>query len=261
MSVLHDLAHLGQSIWYDFISRALLDSGEFQSLIRKGLRGVTSNPSILEKAIAGSSEYQEDLLRLASEGRTVEEIYEGLVLDDIGRAADILRPIYDQTRGLDGYVSLEVSPRLAYQTDATIADAKRLYAALNRPNIMIKVPATPEGIPAIVALIGLGININATLLFSLADYDAVASAYVEGLEQLQANGGDLSDVSSVASIFVSRLDTVIDRKLRQIGTAEAEALLGKAAIANAKAAYTRFEEIFASDRWQRLSSKGARVHI
>jgi len=181
------------------------------------------------------------------------------VLQDIGRAADMLRPVYDQTQGLDGYVSLEVSPRLAYDTEATIADAKRLFAALDRHNIMIKVPATAEGIPAIAELIGVGININATLMFSLDDYDAVARAYIDGLEQMEDTGGDLAKVASVASFFVSRLDTVIDRELEKTGSAEASSLLGKAAIANSKAAYARFEETFYGARWQRLVSKGARV--
>ncbi len=216
MTKLHELAALGQSIWYDNIRRALLDSGELQALIEAGVTGVTSNPSIFEKAIAGSADYDEAMGELVTEGKAAEEIYEALAIEDIQRAADLLRPVYDRTGGGDGYVSLEVSPTLAHDTRGTIADARRLFALLDRPNVMIKVPATPAGIPAIETLIGEGINVNVTLMFSLAHYDAVAEAYIAGLEKLAAAGGDLSRVASVASFFVSRVDTAVDRALEAL---------------------------------------------
>jgi transaldolase len=187
----------------------------------------------------------------------VEEIYEALVLEDIGRTADLLRPLYDATGGADGYVSLEVSPTLAHDTQGTIAEGRRLFAALGRPNVMIKVPATPEGIPAISTLIGEGVNVNVTLLFSIAHYEAVAEAYMSGLEELGASGGDLGRVASVASFFVSRVDGAVDRELEEWGITD---LQGKAAIANARAAYARFREIFSGARWEGLAGQGARVH-
>ncbi len=256
MTKLHDLSKLGQSIWFDFIRRSLITSGELQALVDKGVRGVTSNPTIFEKAIAGSADYDDDLNRLVGEGESVEEIYEVLALDDIVRAADVLRLVYDQTQGADGYVSLEVSPTLAHDTRGTVADARRLFAALDRPNIMIKVPATPAGIPAIETLIGEGINVNVTLIFSLAHYQAVAEAYIGGLERLAADGGDLSKVASVASFFVSRVDTAVDRQLEEMGEVD---LQGKIAIANAKVAYAYFGEAFSGARWDKLAARGARV--
>jgi transaldolase/glucose-6-phosphate isomerase len=256
MTKLHELAKLGQSIWYDNIRRALLDSGELQNLVDAGVTGITSNPSIFEKAIAGSADYDEDLAELVIEDKSAETIYETLALDDIRRAADLLRPVYERTGRVDGYVSLEVSPRLAHDTDGTVAEARRLFAALDRPNVMIKVPATAAGIPVIETLIGEGINVNVTLIFSLAHYDAVAEAYIAGLERLAAAGGDLSRVASVASFFVSRVDTVVDRALEEKGKDE---LLGKIAIANARVAYSRFREVFRGERWQRLAADGACV--
>ena len=256
MHKLHMLSELGQSIWYDYIRRAFISSGELQNLVDQGVRGVTSNPSIFEKAIAGSADYDAALRPLVEAGKSVAEIYEALVLEDIGRAADILRPLYDESDGADGYVSLEVSPTLAHDTQGTVAEAQRLFAALGRPNVMIKVPATPAGIPAIETLIGKGININVTLIFSLAQYEAVANAYIKGLAKLAASGGDLGQVASVASFFVSRVDVAVDRALEQIGE---RALLGKIAIANAKIAYARFRELFAGERWARLAAQGARV--
>ena len=256
MTELHELAELGQSIWYDNIRRSLLDSGGLQALVTAGVRGVTSNPSIFEKAIAGSTDYDGALGELVTQGKSVEEIYEALVLDDIQRAADVLRPVYDESGGADGYISLEVSPTLAGNTGGTIADARRLFAALGRPNVMIKVPATPAGIPAVEALIGLGININITLMFSLDHYDAVAEAYMRGLEKLVAAGGDPSQVASVASFFVSRVDSAVDKALDEI---EDRTLQGKIAIANSKAAYARFRQTFRGERWEKLAARGARV--
>jgi transaldolase/glucose-6-phosphate isomerase len=259
MTKLHQLANLGQAIWFDYIRRLFITSGDLQALIDEGLRGVTSNPAIFEKAIAGSTDYDQDLHRLVDEGRSVGEIYEALALDDIQRAADLLRPVYDRTGGADGYVSLEVNPSLAHDTDGTIAEARRLFAALDRPNVMIKVPATPAGIPAIETLIGEGINVNVTLMFSLAHYEAVAEAYIAGLVKLAADGGNVSQVASVASFFVSRVDTAADLALEAIGPPETVALQGKIANANAKVTYARFREVFRGERWERLAAQGARV--
>jgi transaldolase len=253
---LYALARLGQSIWYDNIRRALIESGELQDLLAAGVAGVTSNPSIFEKAIAGSADYDTAIMALAGSTLTSETIYESLALEDIRRTADLLSPIYQATAGVDGYVSLEVSPKLAHQTEETIAAARRLYAALDRPNVMIKVPATPAGIPAIRALIGEGINVNVTLIFSLAHYEAVAEAYLSGLELLVGNGGDVRHVASVASFFISRVDSVIDDMLARQGLTE---LQGQIGIANAKAAYARFEGRFSGERWAALAARGARV--
>ncbi|MCP4427921.1 MAG: bifunctional transaldolase/phosoglucose isomerase [Chloroflexi bacterium] len=251
MTKLHDLARLGQSIWYDNIRRALLESGEFQQLLNDGVRGVTSNPSIFEKAIVGSADYDEAIQALVASGKSALEIYDALTLQDIARTADLLRPIYDETDGVDGYVSLEVSPTLAHDTTGTIAEAQRLFAALGRPNVMIKVPATAAGIPAIRALTGEGINVNATLVFSVDNYEEVAAAYISGLE---SHDGDLSRIASVASVFVSRLDTAVDDLLPVDSP-----LRGQIAIANAKHVYGSFRQIFSGPRWQALVERGARA--
>ena len=256
MTKLHELAELGQSIWLDYISRSLIASGELQKLVDQGLRGVTSNPSIFEKAIAGSADYDEDLNRLVCDGRSVAEIYEDLAMADIRSAADILRPVYEKSGGADGYVSLEVNPALAHDTGATIAEARRLFASLERPNVLIKVPATVAGIPAMETLIGEGINVNVTLIFSLEQYEAVATAYIAGLEKLALVGGDVGRVASVASFFISRVDTAVDKALEEIGNTEIQ---GKIAIDNAKIAYGRFREIFSSKRWEKLATGTARV--
>jgi len=251
-----EVADLGQAIWLDYIRRAFIQDGEMEQTLKGGVRGVTSNPTIFEKAIAGSADYDDDLRRLVGEGASVGEIYEALALDDIGRTADLLRPLYESTDGLDGYVSLEVSPTLARDTDGTVSEGRRLFAALGRPNVMIKVPATAEGIPAIKALIGEGINVNVTLLFSPIHYEAVAEAYLAGLETLAEGGGDLNRVASVASFFVSRVDSAVDRELEASGNPD---LMGRAAIANARVAYARFREVFAGPRWEGLASGGARL--
>jgi len=256
MTKIHELFHLGQSIWYDNIRRALLDSGELQQLLDDGVMGVTSNPSIFEKAIAGSADYDDAIKVLAASTQTDEQIYESLTLEDIRRTADLLRPIYEASSGVDGYISLEVSPTLAHDTAGTIADARRLFATLNRPNVMIKVPATPAGIPAIKTLIGEGINVNVTLIFSLAHYEAVAEAYLAGLEAFYAKGGARTAPASVASFFISRVDTAVDAALEKLGNTT---LQGQIGIANAKAAYGRFQQLFSSQRWQALADKGARV--
>ena len=256
MTRLDEMAGLGQAAWLDYIQRSLIESGELQAWIDKGLRGVTSNPSIFEKAITGSSDYDHDLEKWGTQAKSAYEIYETLVLEDIARAADVLRQVYDRTDGLDGYVSLEANPKLAHDTDATVAEVRRFASVLNRPNVMFKIPATPPGIPAIQTLIADGININITLIFSLAHYEAVAEAYISGLEKLVADGRDIHKVASVASVFVSRLDTAADRVLGERGDT---ALQGKIATANAKIIYARFRQILAGERWQRLAAEGARV--
>lgn len=256
MTKLHELAELGQAVWLDYIRRSFIRAGDLRSLIEKGVRGVTSNPAIFEQAIAGSNDYDDDIRRLSGEGKSVGEIYEALALEDIRQAADLLRPLYDRTDGRDGYVSLEVSPTLAHDTEGTIADAKRLFAAVDRPNIMIKIPATPAGIPAIEAVIAAGVSVNATLIFSLAQYEAAAGAYIAGLEKLLEAGGALAKTASVASFFISRADTAVDAALEKLGRTD---LQGKIAVDNARLAYARFRERFAGERWERLSRAGARV--
>ncbi len=256
MKRIRELNKLGQAIWYDNIRRSLLDSGELQALIDEGVTGVTSNPTIFDKAIAGSDDYDEDLQRFSGEGKAPEDIFWTLAADDMRRTADLLRPVHKRTEGVDGYACLEVSPKLAHQTEETVSEARRLFALLDRPNVMIKVPATPAGIPAIEKLISEGINVNVTLMFSLEQYEAVANAYIAGLEKLAASGRDLSRVASVASFFVSRVDTAVDKMLEEVGATD---LQGKAAIANAKMVYVRFKELFGGPRWETLAARGARV--
>ena len=256
MTTLHKLSKLGQAAWFDFIRRSFTEAGDLQALIEKGVRGVTSNPSIFDKAIAGSEDYDADIQRLVGEGKSVVEIYEALAVADIQSAADLLRPLYDETDGRDGFVSLEVSPTLAHETEATITDAKRLFTAVRRPNLMIKIPATPEGIPAIARVVAAGINVNVTLIFSIAQYEAAAGAYIAGLEKLLTNGGSPARAASVASLFVSRVDAAVDAELDKRGRTD---LQGHAAVDNARLAYIRFREIFSGERWEKLVSAGARV--
>lgn len=253
---LHEVfEQVGQSIWLDYIRRSFIESGDLQSMIDDGLRGITSNPSIFEEAIAKSDDYDSTVQELVAQDKSVNEIYEQLAVEDIQNAADLLRPIYDESNGNDGYISLEASPNLAYDTQKTIAEVRHLFKAVDRPNVMIKVPATAAGIPAIATLIGEGININVTLMFSLKHYEDVADAYLRGLERLLSNGGDLSKVASVASFFVSRVDTAVDEKLDEAGNSD---LKGSIGIANAKLAYVRYLSVFSSERFQRLAAKGAR---
>jgi transaldolase/glucose-6-phosphate isomerase len=241
---------LGQAMWVDYISRGLISSGEFGRLIEMGISGVTSNPTIFEKAIVGSTDYDDTLKTLARGRKSTEEIYEALVLEDIRAAADRLRPIYDSTDGKDGYVSLEVSPLLAHDTDGTIEEGRRLFATLGRPNVMIKVPATAEGMAAIHLLIGKGVNVNATLIFSLDAYYQVREAYIGGLESWIRSGNDPEKVASVASFFLSRLDTAVDALLTERirgGEKQLKALLGKTAVASARLAYRAFKDTFYAD--------------
>jgi len=251
-----------QSPWLDYLKRSLIEKGELRTLIeRDGLKGVTSNPSIFEKAIGETDEYAEALKQFqAQSDHSISAIYEHLAIADIGAAADMLRPVYEQTHGRDGYISLECSPYLANDTEATVAEALRLWAAVDRPNLMVKVPATPAGIPAIRQLIGLGLNINITLLFAVSVYEQVVKAYLAGLEDLHRSGGDLSKIGSVASIFVSRIDVGTDKRLDELGDEKlAERLRGKAGIANAKIAYARYKTLFSGPRWQHLAEAGAKT--
>ncbi len=248
----------GQAIWLDTIQRSLVTSGGLERLVREdGLRGVTSNPSIFCKAIAGTAEYDGAVAAVldADPAIATETLYEALAIEDIRSAADVLRPVYDASGSSDGFVSLEVSPHLAHDTDGTVAAARRLWAAVDRPNLMIKVPATAAGVPAVERLIAEGVNVNVTLMFSLTHYDAVASAYLRGLEAC----ADPAGVASVASFFVSRVDTVVDAELEAIGSPEAGGLLGSAAVANARLAWARFHEVFAGSDFGELRRRGARV--
>lgn len=247
----------GQSIWLDFINRDLLRSGKLAELVELGLGGLTSNPTIFQSAIAQGSDYDDDLERLASEGLDANATFEGLATKDIADAADIFRPTYDRLGGADGFVSIEVDPQLAGDTQSTVEQARRLFATLDRPNVFIKVPATPEGIPAIRTLIGEGINVNVTLIFSRDAYRNVANAYIDGLADYKSKGNsDLSGIASVASFFVSRVDSNIDARL---GDASDSSLKGKAGTANAKLAYADFREIFRTEKFAALKASGARV--
>lgn len=253
---LRRLQALGQSVWLDDLSRGLIESGALAQMIRDdGISGVTTNPAILHHAITSGHDYDAGI-RTAPAGASAEQLYEWLVLDDVGRAADLLRPVYERTHGHDGYVSLEVSPQLARDTGRTVAEARRLFAKLARPNVMIKVPGTREGLPAVRALIADGVNINATLLFSAERCAEVAEAWMAGLEDRAAAGRPLDTVHSVASFFVSRIDTAVDRRLDALGS-EVRDLRGLAAVACAQLAHSSRREIAATPRWRRLIDQGA----
>ncbi|MFN8626621.1 MAG: transaldolase [Candidatus Binatia bacterium] len=263
---LRTLLEYGQSVWLDYIRRDLIINGGLARLIDEdGLRGMTSNPSIFEKAIVGSADYQDILLAPEARQLDAKALYEKIAIRDIQDAADLLRPAYERSSCRDGYVSLEVSPLLAHDTPGTVAEARRLWAAVERPNLMIKVPGTAEGIPAIRQLIGEGLNINVTLLFAQRAYEQVAAAYIAGLEQAAERGADLRHLASVASFFVSRIDTAVDAELtaridatpNAARQAELRGLLGKTAIANAKIAYQEYLRIFRGPRWQTLADNGA----
>lgn len=259
-----ELQEQGQSLWLDNLNRALITSGALQRLIDEGLTGLTSNPTIFEKAIGESADYDEEIGRLVSERKEVSEIIDALTIKDIRMAADLFRPIYERTNGADGFVSIELNPALAHQTEETIAAAKALHPRLDRPNVMIKVPATEEGIPAIEALTAEGISINITLLFSLERYEQVAGAYIAGIKSRLQQGRPVASIRSVASVFVSRIDTAVDRLLEariQEAGVEAEraafrALLGKTGIANAKMIYQKFKEIFKGPGFLEIQNQG-----
>lgn len=260
MGRLHDLFDQhGQSPWLDNLKRGWITSGELQRWVDRGVRGLTSNPTIFAKAIADSTDYDSQFGELVGSGVSVEDGYWDLVTTDIESALAILRPVYDASDGLDGYVSVEVAPELARDTEGTVAAAAGLWERIDEPNLYVKIPGTAEGVEAIRRSIAAGRNINVTLLFSLSRYEAVVEAYLSGLEELVAGGGDPSRVSSVASFFVSRVDTAVDRLLVADGSDEALALKGKAALANARLAYARFGELFAGPRWEALAAAGAKV--
>jgi len=266
-TTLQQLRDAGQSPWLDNISRALLRDGTFQALLDQGIVGMTSNPSIFQKAIGGSDAYDDELQRLVRAGKDAAAIYDDLVLDDIRAAAALLRPTYERTGGGDGYVSIEVAPALADDTAATLREARRLFSYLNLPNVMIKIPGTPAGIPAIQQAIADGINVNVTLLFAVATYRAVAEAYTGGLEERAAAGWSLTSIASVASFFVSRIDTAVDTQLDRAIDATADEgvrreladMKGTVAIANAKLAYAAYAETFSGPRWAALAARGART--
>jgi transaldolase len=266
-SRLKKLYQLGQSPWYDNIDRRLIESGELKSLVDLGIVGVTSNPTIFEKAVNGSIVYDEKIKRLKVEGKNLQEIYDELTADDVRDAADMLKGVYVETKGIDGYVSIEVLPAYAHDVEKTVAYARHIFSKVARPNIMIKVPGTKESPAAIRALVGEGININVTLLFSVSQYEHIAAAYIEGLTDRSRQGLDLSCVASVASVFISRIDTKVDNILnvfidrahdletkQRIGS-----LKGKVAVANTKFIYQRFKELFADRNFGDLKARGARV--
>jgi transaldolase len=253
-SAIARLNDFGQSPWYDNLARPLLTGGGLQSLVSDdGIRGVTSNPTILDKAIDAGQGYDDALASAAAAGLSIEETYWGVVIDDIRSAADVLRPVYDELGGADGFVSLEVSPELAHDTEGTIEAARSLASRVDRPNLMIKIPGTLAGVPAVEETIAAGINVNVTLIFSVQRHDLVIEAYLAGLERLAEAGGDLSRMASVASFFVSRVDTETDQRL-----ADDSPLRGKAAVANAKLAYELFRRRFSGPRWDALAARGAR---
>ena len=256
MTRLHDLHEAGQSVWLDFIKRDMLESGELADLVGDGIRGLTSNPSIFQQAIAGSELYDEQILEVIRQDPEAAPaaVFERLAIRDIQGAADVLRPVYDDSDAADGFVSLEVSPHLAHDSEATMADAFRLWEAVQRPNLMIKVPSTPAGVPAMEELTAAGINVNATLMFSLESYVAIATAYVRGLER----AADPSRIASVASFFVSRVDSKADGALEKVGTPEAMDLRGTIAVSNAKLAYRHYRDIFGEDAFGSLATRGGR---
>ena len=268
MNPLQELYNYGQSFWVDYILSSLITSGNLDMHIKEdGMRGITSNPAIFMKAISETDEYKESIKSLSSQYKDAKSIYERLAIKDIQGAADALRTVYDQAKKQDGYVSLEVSPQLARDTSGTLDEARRLWKTVAKENLMIKVPATPEGIPAIEQLISEGVNVNVTLLFSQDAYERAAKAYISGLEKRSAQGQPLDHVASVASFFISRIDSAIDKlldeKMKSTNSPDEknllQAVMGKVAIANAKVTYRRYKEIFSGDQWQKLADKGAQT--
>jgi transaldolase len=258
--VLKDLTQAGVSVWLDDISRERLRTGNLRDLMKDfHVRGVTSNPTIFAKALSKGDAYDDQIADLKARGVTVEEASRMITTYDIRWAADVLRPVYDESEGLDGRVSIEVDPRLARETAKTVAEAKQLWWLVDRPNVYIKIPATAAGLPAITATLAEGISVNVTLIFSLERYAEVIDAYMAGLEKAAENGHDISRIASVASFFVSRVDTEVDKRLEKIGGDEAKALKSRAAIANARLAYELYEQKLATGRWKALAAKGAKV--
>lgn len=262
MTRIHELSKLGQSIWLDYIERNMIQSGELKRLVEAGLNGVTSNPTIFQQAISKSAAYRNDLQRLSSSDLNSKTIFETLAIADIQSAADVLYPVYIQSQQQDGYVSIEVAPDLASDAEATITEARRLHTAVNRPNVMVKVPATKPGLTAIRQLISEGININVTLIFGLNRYADVKEAYLQGLETRLQASKSISHIASVASFFVSRVDTNVDARLAKMpqqNGLQPSTLLGKAAVANAQLAYAQFQQKFSGPRWQKLADAGAQL--
>ena len=266
-TTIQQLGDWGQSIWLDNISRSLFASGKLKSMIEAGVRGMTSNPTIFEKAISGSADYEEEIKALCQAGKSTFEIYDDLTIRDIQDAADMFRPLYEKTNRVDGYVSLEINPALAYKTEETIEEGMRLHKKVNRPNVLFKVPATDEGFSAIETFLGEGININITLIFSLGQYIKTAEAFLKGMARLLEKQGDLSRTCSVASVFVSRVDTAADKMLdeamkkakNKTAADELETLKGKAAVANAGLIYAKYVEIFSGKDFEQLRARGANV--
>jgi transaldolase len=259
VSKLNELAQAGQSIWLDNINRAMIESGKLQEDIDMGLRGMTSNPSIFDKSISTTNDYDATIKELHGKGLSTFDIYDELTVRDVQDAADLFKPVYDKTNGLDGYVSLEINPDLATQTKETIDEGKRLFAKVNRPNVMFKVPATDEGFEAISDFLGEGINVNVTLIFSTDQYIKTAKAYMEGLKRLAQKGGDLSSVRSVASVFVSRIDSAVDKMIDAHEDEGLKAHRGKTAVSNSKLIFNKYEELFSGDGFGALKEKGANV--
>ena len=262
MNRIQELAQLGQSIWLDYIERGMVQNGELQAFVQQGVAGVTSNPTIFQQAIAKSTAYRTELQQLVATTKGAKSIFETLAIADIQAAADVLRSVYEQQHARDGYVSIEVAPDLAYNTEATVAEARRLFAMVNRPNVMVKVPATQPGIGALRQLIGEGININVTLIFGLERYAAVKEAYLQGLETRLTAGKPVASIASVASFFVSRVDSNVDGKLESLTSRmglQPKQLMGQAAVANAKLAYAQFHEKFSGPRWEMLAGAGAQL--
>src|SRR4051794_20401045 len=253
---LQELADHGQSVWIDYLSRPFVQDGDLSGLVDQGIEGVTSNPTIFQGAIAEGDAYDEQIREIVAGGETEpKEIFIALAKDDIQAACDVLRSVFDEGNGKDGYVSLEVDPNLAHDTQGTTDEAKRLHALIDKPNLFIKIPATQEGLPAIEETIAAGIPVNVTLIFSLERHRAVAEAYIRGLQRLADSGGDLSTVASVASFFVSRVDTEADKRLDELGGHDE--LKGKLAVANAVLAYQTYKEVFSGGQWEALEAKGA----
>lgn len=262
----HEIEQYGQSLWYDNMARKFIASGALKEMISEvGLKGVTSNPAIFEKSISSGTEYDADIQTFIREGKTTSEIYDLLTTEDIRAAADVMREVYDRTGGVDGYVSIEVNPDLAHDTQESIDSAKRLWEVVNRPNIMIKIPGTLAGIPAIREVLAAGINVNITLLFGIENYSQVAHAYIDALKERVSKGLDITNIASVASFFLSRVDTNVDKLLNEkikndpSNANEYKALLGKAAVANAKLAYEKYQEIFYGPDFAELAAQGAKV--
>lgn len=266
-TVIEELAGFGQSIWLDNINRSMINTGKLKELISMGLRGMTSNPTIFDKAISSGHDYDENIKELHEKGKSTFEIYDELTVKDVQDAADIFKPVFEKTGGLDGYVSLEVNPKLAFQTEETVEEAKRLHKKVNRPNVMFKVPSTEAGFPAVVELLSEGINVNITLIFSLEQYRKTANAYLKGMKRLLDKGGDLGNMASVASVFVSRIDTAVDKLIDdKKSNAQNEdvknqlsLLRGKSAVANSKLIFKKYLEIFTGNEYLQLKDKGANV--